>query len=71
MCSDYSDSNQVTGIAWRLIKRLSDLCRQNNYKSILFNVTDIDSELWHSMRKHNLKIVRNDTTDWSVFRVEF
>lgn len=59
------------GIAKSLLRNLSDLCKRQNVSALLFNSTDMSRELVDKAKDHQAKVVRDSSTDWSVYRIEF
>lgn len=48
------------------------VCTIENIKIILFNATNVDAGLVEAIKRHRVvKPIRNDQSDWSVYRINF
>lgn len=47
------------------------MCRNEHMPAIFFSTIGLDAELMATLENYGLELVRNEQTDWSVFRVDF
>lgn len=60
-----------TDIARDLLRHVSELCASEGLRSLIFNSYGSGGHLMDFMKEYDPAVLRNENTDWSVYRVLF